>query len=162
MFLVPALAAERVTKADFRDLTVFHFDMAKVKGAKITVWSNDLGGPITLTLERKGDNDWVKKDGPITPDGTKVENFIRTLSHLSATKFVTPKQNVDTGLDVEKKALKVEVAVGDETLDLLVGNEDPDNKGSLFASSSKLKGDVFLVTEAMFKEAKASPAYFRK
>jgi hypothetical protein len=162
VFLVPKAAADHIQNADLRDLTVFNFDMKQVKGARITVWSNDLGGPITLTLERKGDNDWVKKDGPITPDGTKVENFIRTLSHLSATKFVTPKQNVDTGLDVEKKALKVEVAVGDETLDLLVGNEDPDNKGSLFASSSKLKGDVFLVPEPTFKDAKAGPAYFRK
>jgi hypothetical protein len=162
VFLVPKTVADHLAAADLRDLTVLNFDMKQVKGAKITVWSNDLGGPITLTLERKGDNDWAKKDGPITPDGPKVENFIRTLSHLQASKFVTPKQNADTGLDVEKKALKVEVTVGDETLDLLVGNEDPDNKGLLFASSSKQKGDVFLVLEAMFKEAKASPAYFRK
>jgi hypothetical protein len=162
VFLVPKATADHLAAVDLRDLTVFNFDMSKVKGAKITVYSNDLGGPITLTLERKGDNDWVKKEGPIAPDGAKVENFIRTLSHLTASKFVTPKQNVDTGLDVDKKALKVEITVGGETLDLLVGNEDPDNKGMLFASSSKLKGDVFLVPEAMFKEAKASPAYFRK
>jgi hypothetical protein len=162
VFLVPKATADHLAAVDLRDLTVFNFDMSKVKGAKITVWSNDLGGPITLTLERKGDNDWVKKEGPITPDGPKLESFIRTLSHLTATKFVTPKQNVDAGLDVDKKALKVEITVGDETLDLLVGNEDPDNKGMLFASSSKQKGDVFLVPEAMFKEAKAGPAYFRK
>lgn len=162
VFLVPKTVADHLAAADLRDLTVLNFDMSKVKGAKITVYSNDLGGPVNLVLERKGDNDWAKKDGPITPDGSKVENFIRMLSRLQASKFVTPKQNVDTGLDVEKKALKVEVTAGDETLDLLVGNEDPDNKGMLFASSGKQKGDVFLVPEAMFKEPKASPAYFRK
>jgi hypothetical protein len=154
--------ADHVTSADLRDLTIFSFDPKQVKGAKVTVWSNDLGGPVVLAFERKGDNDWIKKDGPITPDGAKVENFIRSLSHLTATKFVTPKQGADTGLDVNKKALKVEIQVGDEGLDLLVGNEDPDNKGQLFASSGKAKGDVFLVPEAMFKDAKASPAYFRK
>jgi hypothetical protein len=162
VFLVPKVTADHLAAAELRDLTVFNFDIKQVKGAKITVWSNDLGGPVTFTLERNGDNDWAKKDGPITPDGPKVDTFIRLLSHLQANKFVTPKPNVDTGLDVEKKALKVEITVGNETLDLLVGNADPDNKGMLFASSGKLKGDVFLVPEATFKEAKASPAYFRK
>ena len=77
VFLVPKLMVDHLANAELRDLTVFNFDMNKVKGAKITVWSNDLGSPVTLDLERKGDKDWAKKDGPITPDGTKVENFIR-------------------------------------------------------------------------------------
>jgi hypothetical protein len=163
VFLVPKATADHLAAADLRDLTVFNFDVSKVKGAKITVWSSEQNKPVELGFERKGDKDWVKTSGFIdTPDGAKLDNLISGLSHLQASKFVTPKQNVDTGLDVDKKALKVEITVGDETLDLLVGNEDPDSKGMLFASSNKQKGDVFLVPELMFKEAKASPAYFRK
>ena len=75
---------------------------------------------------------------------------------------MTPKPGTDTGLDVNKKALKVEVDTEGGPLELLVGNEDPDNKGLLFATSNKLPGEVFLVPEATFKEAKAGPAYFRK
>jgi hypothetical protein len=166
VFLVPALAAERVAKADFRDLTVFHFDMAKVKGAKITVWSNDLGGAIVLDLERKGVKDWVLKGGPagFMPDGAVVESFIAGLAHLQASKFAAPKPNADTGLDVAKKALKVEITVEGEKepFELLVGNEDPDNKDFFFASSNRLKGDTFLLPKFSFEKAKASPAFFRK
>ncbi len=171
VFLVPKATVDRLGSAELRDLTVFNFDMKQVKGAKITVWSNDLGGPIALDFERKGDNDWAKKDGPVTPDGAKVENFIRALSHLRASKFVTPKPNADTGLDVNKKGLKVEITTEGGALELLVGNEDADDKGPdgkplLLASSNKLPGDVFLLPETVqgvsLKEAKAGPAYFRK
>ncbi len=167
VFLVPTLAVEHLVKVEFRDLSVFSFDFKKVKGAEITVWSNDLGGPITLNLERKGDNDWAKKDGPITPDGAKMDNFMATLSHLQAIRFVTPKTGTETGLDVAKKALKVKINVEGGPLELLVGNEAADEKDAtgkplLYASSNKLQGDVFLVPEAMFKDAKASPAYFKK
>jgi hypothetical protein len=162
VFLVPNLTVDNLKNAELRDLTVFNFDMKQVKGAKITVWSNDLKSPVVIDLERKGDRDWAKKDGPITPDGPKVENFIASLGHLRATKFVTPKPNTDTGLDVSKKALKVEIQTESGPLELLVGNEDPDNKGQLFASSNKLPGDILLLPEATFKDAKSSPAHFAK
>jgi len=167
VYLVPSLTVENLGKVEFRDLSVFNFDPKKVKGVEISVWSNDLGGPITLNLERKGDNDWAKKDGLITPDGAKVDNFLASLSRLQATKFLTPKPGAETGLDVNKKALKVKIDVEGGPLELLVGNEaadekDPTGKPLLYASSNKLQGDVFLVPEAVFKDAKASPAYFRK
>jgi hypothetical protein len=162
VYLVPKTVVDRLESAELRDLTVLSFDMNKVKGAKITVWSNDLKTPVTLELERKGDKDWTKKAGLIEPDNTKVENFISGLSHLRATRFVTPKPGTDTGLDVSKKALKVEILTDSGPLDLVVGNEDPENKGQLFASSSKLPNEVFLVPEGMFKEAKSSPSYLSK
>jgi len=162
VYLVPKNVVERLDGAELRDLTVLNFDMKQVKGAKLTVWSNDFKKPTTLDLERKKENDWTAKDGPITPDGTKVEDFIKNLSHLRATKFVTPKPNTDTGLDVNKKALKVEISTEGGPLELLVGNQDPDNSGQLFASSNKLPNEVFLVPEAAFKDAKSSPAYFSK
>jgi hypothetical protein len=161
VFVVDKAVVGRLTGAELRDLTVFDFDMKQVKGAKITVWSNDLGGPITLDLERKGEKDWTKKDGPITPDGTKVENFVSGLSHLQATKFAAPEAGTDTGLDVKKKALELVIATEGGPQELTVGNEDPKNKGFLFAKSNKVD-ETFLVPEVMFKDAKAGPAYFRK
>jgi hypothetical protein len=171
VYLVPKARADRLTGAELRDLTVFKFDPKQVKGAKVTVWSNDLGAPIVLDLERKGDNDWAKKDGPITPDGTKMDSLMRALSNLRASKIVTPKQGVDTGLDVNKKALKVEISVEGGPLVLTVGNEDPDEKGldgkpMLFASSNKMGDEVFVLPQTVggvdLKEAKAGPSWFRK
>jgi hypothetical protein len=172
VFLVPKATVDRLAAAELRDLTVFKFDPKQVKGAKVSVWSNDLGAPIVLDLERKGDNDWAKKEGTsVTPDGAKMDSLMRALSTLRAVKIVTPKPNTDTGLDVGKKALKVEITVDGGPLELTVGNEDPDNKGPdgkplLFASSNKMPGEVFLLPETVggvsLKDAKASPAWFRK
>jgi hypothetical protein len=172
VYLVPKATVDRLTSAEMRDLTVFKFDPKQVKGAKVSVWSNDLGAPLVLDLERKGDNDWAKKEGTsITPDGAKMDGLMRALSALRAAKIVTPKPNADTGLDVSKKALKVEITVDGGPIELLIGNEDPDNKGPdgrplLFASSNKMLGEVFLLPENLggvnLKDAKASPAWFRK
>jgi hypothetical protein len=171
VYLLPSATLDHLVNAELRDLTVFKFDPKQVKGAKVTVWSNDLGGPIVMDLERKGDNDWAKKDGPINPDGTKMDNLMRALSNLRAGKIVTPKQGVDTGLDVNKKALKVEVNVEGGPLELLVGNDDPDEKAPdgkplLFASSNKMAGEVFLLPDNLggvnLREAKSGPAWFRK
>src|SRR5207245_888058 len=57
VYLVPKTVADHIGAAELRDLHVLKFDLKQVKGAKITVWSNDLGGPIALDLERKGDNE---------------------------------------------------------------------------------------------------------
>ncbi len=166
VYLVPKATVDRLTSAELRDLTVFKFDPKKVQSAKVTVWSNDLGGPIVSDLERKGDNDWAKKDGPINPDGTKMDNLMRALSNLRASKIVTPKEGADTGLDVNKKALKLEINVEGGPVELTVGNEDPDNKGLLFASSNKMAGEVFLLPQNVggidLKAVKESPSWFRK
>ena len=107
----------------------------------------------------------------IAPDGTKMDSLMRALSNLRASKIVTPKPNTDTGLDVSKKALKIEITIEGGPLELMVGNEDADDKGPdgkplLFASSNKMAGEVFLLPETVggvsLKDAKASPAWFRK
>jgi hypothetical protein len=171
VYLVPKATADRLTGAELRDLTVFKFDPKQVKGAKVTVWSNEDGSPKPLDFERKGDNDWAKKEGSITPEGSKMDSLMRALSNLRASKIVTPKPNTDTGLDVNKKALKVEISVEGGPLELTVGNEDPDEKGPdgkpmLFASSNKMPGEVFVLPQSVggidLKEAKGNPGWFRK
>ncbi len=171
VFLVPKATVDRLASAELRDLTVFKFDPRQVKGTKVTVWSNEDGTPKVLDFERKSDNDWAKKEGPFNPDGTKMDNLMRALSTLRASKIVTPKPNTDTGLDVNKKALKIEITIEGGPLELLVGNEDaedkgPDGKPLLFASSNKMPGEVFLLPETVggvsLKQAKGNPGWFRK
>jgi hypothetical protein len=169
VFLVSKETVDALQSRELRDLTVFNFDLKKVKGAEITVWSNDLGAPVTLKLERKGDDDWAKKEAPFDSDSKKVESLIRIMSQLKASRFVTIKAaDEKTGLDVKKKALKVKVDVDGGPMELIVGNEDPDTKGTYFATgttgAARPAGqeEVFLVPEGLFKEAKSGPAYFRK
>jgi hypothetical protein len=152
-------------QGDLRDPTVFNFDVAKVKGVKITGWQALTGVAITLDLERKGDKQWEAKAPPgFNVDADAVDSFVRTLSHLRAERFVKPKVGVDTGLDVGKGALQIEVTVeGEEKpLVLTVGAEDPDNKMSYFARSSRQEGDVFLVPKFGFEKAREKPAFFAK
>jgi len=150
-------------QADLRDLTVFAFDAAKVKGVKITTWSEDNGAPLTLDLEHKGPGEWVAKAGPQNISGNKLESILFQLGHLKAEHFATPKAGTDPALDVNKKALKFEIALENEKepLELIVGADDPDHSGTLFASSSTLKGEVFDVQKEMF-EAARKPGYYRK
>jgi hypothetical protein len=171
VFLVPKATVDRLASAELRDLTVFKFDPKQVKGAKITVWSDDLGAPLVYDLERKGDNDWTRKDNPTAMDGTKLDGLMRALSVLRASKIIVPKPNTDTGLDVSKKALKIEINIEGGPLELMVGNDDAEDKGPegstplLFASSNKMAGEVFLLPATVggvnLKDAK-KPIWFRK
>jgi hypothetical protein len=150
-------------RAELQDPTVFNFDVAKVKAVKITGWKDLLGSPLTLEFERKGIAEWAAKSPPkVTLDRAKLERFLGDLSRLRAVNFVahnaTPKP--EQGLDADQGALVVEITVeGEKTpLKLTVGKADGD-KG-YFATSDRLKGDVFNVPKAIFDGPKSKPAYF--
>jgi hypothetical protein len=150
-------------RGELQDPTVFNFDLAKVKAVKITGWKELLGTPLTLEFERKSAMEWVAKNPPkFNLDKGKLERFLSELSHLRAVGFVahkaTPKS--EQGLDVEQGALAVEVTVEGEKepWKLTVGKEDA-GKG-YFATSDRLKGDIFDVPKATFDGPKSKPAYF--
>jgi hypothetical protein len=163
VFLVPKATVDQLASIDLRDPTVFNFEMAKVKDAKIAGWSGVLGSVYTLDLQRKGDKDWTATGPPgFTADGAVVESFLSGLSHMQAGRFVTAKG--DPELDVNKGALQIDITVEGEKepLRLTIGKEDPDNMGSYFAKSSTQGDAVFLVPKASFEKAKEKPAFFKK
>jgi hypothetical protein len=150
-------------RAELQDPTVFTFDVAKVKAVKVTGWKELLGSPLTLEFERKSATEWAPKNPPkFTLDRTKLERFLGELSRLRAVNFVAhqaaPKP--EQGLDAEQGALVIEITVEGEKgpLKLTVGKADGD-KG-YFATSDRLKGDVFDVHKATFDGPKSKPAYF--
>jgi hypothetical protein len=150
-------------RGELQDPTVFNFDMAKVKAVKITGWKELLGSPLTLELERKSATEWAAKGPPkFNLDRMKLERFLGDLSRLRAVSFVahkaTPKP--EQGLDADQGALVVEITLEGEKepLRLTVGKADGD-KG-YFATSDRLKGDIFLVPKAIFDGPKSKPAYF--
>ena len=50
---------------DLRESVVYRFDMAKVKGARLTGWQDIIGNPFTLDLERKTSQQWLVKAPPM-------------------------------------------------------------------------------------------------
>ncbi|HEY7157609.1 MAG TPA: DUF4340 domain-containing protein, partial [Gemmataceae bacterium] len=112
-------------KRELQDSTVFQFDTAKVKEVKVTGWialqkKRGINQPDVLDVKRdKNGSDWVVE----TPKGFnldtgKLNNFLKELSALKATKFVAHKAKPsDThGLDVAKDdgSLKIEITVEGE------------------------------------------------
>jgi hypothetical protein len=155
-----ALAALR---GELQDPTVFSFDVAKVKAVKVTGWKELLGSPLTLEFERKSATEWNAKNPPKFPlDRSKLERFLDELSRLRAVGFVahhaTPKP--EQGLDADQGALVVEITVEGEKAPLKLTVGKADGEKGYFATSDRLKGDVFDVPKATFDGPKSKPAYF--
>jgi hypothetical protein len=156
---------------ELQDPTVFQFDPAKVKEVKLTGWialQKQLGKnePLTLTIKRAANgSDWeVEPKGSFQLDSKRLDDFLRQLSTLKATKFVAHKATpaADQELDPAKGALVVEITVPGEKepkkLTLTVGKADGD--AAYFAISNQLPGDIFDVRKDLFEKAKTAPAYF--
>jgi hypothetical protein len=164
VFTVPKHDLE-LLQGELRDPAVFHFDAAKAKGLKLMGWKSLFGNPTTIDLERKGGT-WTVKSSqvPLPLDQNKVEDFVTTLSHLRAEKFLDAKTDPKPEkMDVKDDALHVEVNVEGEkdAFTLTVGGEAPD-KEHYFADSNRLPNEFFLVLKKPFDEARAKPAYFAK
>jgi hypothetical protein len=160
-------------KRELLDPTVFQFDPAKVKEVKMTGWiklqkQRGLNQPDVLDLKRdKNGSDWtVEAPKGFKLDAGKLNDFLKELSTLKATKFVAHKAKPSDkeGLDVTKDedALKIEITVEGEKepLQLTVGKQDGND--ALFAISNKLPGDIFNVRKDIFAKAKEGPGHFSK
>lgn len=164
VFVVPKAAVEPILTGDLRDLTVLTFDVSKVKSLRLSGWKEVAGVVTTLELEHKGDKKWeAKAPMGFVADDAVVDAFVQSLSHLRATRFVTPKAGTRTALDVAEGALRIEIVVEgqEKPLELTVGAEDPDQKGFVFARTSS-QGDVFLLPKTLFDKARERIAYFAK
>jgi hypothetical protein len=150
---------------ELQDLTVFHFDVAKVNEVKMTGWQEVLGGPGELLLKRK-DGAWVVEKSPTKLDlnAEKLDAFLRELSQLRAERFVAHKAtpSPDQGLDVAKGGFAVEVKVEGDKQPFTVTVGKPDGANSYFATSDRLPGDIFDVPKRIFEGPRSKPAYFSK
>jgi hypothetical protein len=164
VFLVRSNVVDPLQK-DFADPTVLTFDVAKVKGMKLTGWQSLLGSPHTLDLERKSGSDWVAKAPPgFQVNPSQAEGFLTSLNGLRAVRFVAHKSGAkpEHKLDIKDGALEVELTLEGQKdpIKLTVGAHSDPDKG-YFARSSQLEGDVFLVPEDRFKKVLEKPAYFQ-
>ncbi len=169
---VIATAKLAVLDKDFQDPKVFSFDPGKVRELKLTGWFDKVNGNTEVLLKRTDMGQWTveKPMRKLEVDTEKVRKLLDELGRLRAEHFVSHSKDKATtteaqGLDLEKGALKVEVAVEvdkdkRENYDLMVGNLDGD-KG-YFATSSKLPGDVFDVRKDVFEGPKSKASYFFK
>jgi hypothetical protein len=157
-------------KRELQDPMVFQFEPSKVQEVKITGWielQKKLGSktPKTLTFKRpKGGSGWeAEPKGSFALNPAKLDEFVKNLSDLKATKFVAHKAKPtdEQGFDAAKDSLHVELTVaGDKEprkLTLTVGKADADG---YLAISNQLPGDIFTVRKDLFDKVKDAPAYF--
>jgi hypothetical protein len=171
MIVIVANSVVTTLQRELQDLTVFQFDVAKVKGVKMTGWidlqrKRGIDQPDVLEAKRdKNGSDWIVE----TPKGFKLDagklnDFLQKLSTLKAMKFVAHKATptADHGLDVTKGALQIEITIEGEKepLRLTVGKQD--GNAAFFAVTNKLPGDIFDVPKDLFEKAKDGPGYFSK
>jgi hypothetical protein len=166
VFSVGKSVVEAFQQADLTDPTVFRLDLSKVTGMKLTGWKEHSvnGQPQTLDLERKGENNWSVKGNPAYKlSAPQAEAFLSNLALVRAEKFIIYK----TGPKPEQKltpaegGLLVELTVDGEKepITLALGAEAESGK-SYYATSSKAKGDVFLLPKERFEKYKAKPGTF--
>ncbi len=153
---------EHYQKADVLDTTVHRIDKTKLKAIKITGWQEVLGTPTTLEIERK-EGKWTLKSGGIFElDPRKVDDFLNELTTPKAESFVVYKEGAkpEHNLDVAKNALLIEMI--QETGDpVKLAISPPNKEGKVFATTSALPGDVFILADR-FAQVRAKPAALKK
>ncbi len=141
-------------KRELRDTTVLKFDPSQVKTIELTGWSAIFVNPKTATLERKG-SAWIGKgvaDFPI--DAGKVDGLLGSISNLQADRFVSSGK----GLKPSEGGFQIKLTLDDrKVLELTVGAVEGDK---VYATSSQVKGEVFLVNKEPFEKPRQGPAYF--
>jgi hypothetical protein len=149
-------------QGDLQDPTVLHFDMAKLKGVKLTGWQDVVGNPLALDLERKTSQNWVAKSpADFKLDTGKIESFIASLTDLHAEKFLGKGLKPEYKLNVKEGALEIVLSLEaeKEPATLTIG-ATTDN--SYYATNAKNPQEVFLLPKSLFEQARSKPAYFRK
>src|SRR5262249_20088405 len=64
-------------RRELQDLTVFHFDINKVKQVKMVGWKEKAGQNLTRIMERAGPGNWTMKEPPdFALDAGQLESFI--------------------------------------------------------------------------------------
>jgi hypothetical protein len=150
-------------KADVRDLTVLTFDPADVKFVRLIGWAKD-GKTTQVVFQQDKDGRWTAKEG--APQGARsdrVGELVSALVNLHADKFVEGKpDNKEYKLDPKDGALQVQLEMtGGKPITLTLGA--PGEKNTYYATSSTLPpGQVFAVSQEVFRPVRQGPAYLSK
>jgi hypothetical protein len=166
VFSVSNTVVDAIRQADLPDPTVFHLDLNKVTGMKLTGWKEYSvnGQPQTLDLEKKGANNWaVKGNSGYKLSASQAEAFLSNLAVVRAEKFVAYKSGPkpEYKLTPAEGALVVEVGVdGEKELTTLAIGGETEDKKSYYAQSNKAPGDVFLLPKDRFEKYKTKPGAF--
>jgi hypothetical protein len=165
VYVIPSAVLNSL-QAELQDKAVFAFDVEKVRSLKLSGWLNVSGVLQMLNLERKSKQSWIAKEPQgYEPEPTTTENFVLSLSSLRAIKFLQGGVKPEYGLDpkTNKSLLLIEIIVDGEKepLKLTIGAANTQDK-AYYATSSNLKGQVFLVPEDTFKRVLEKMGYFSK
>jgi hypothetical protein len=178
LIFVAGKFVQTTLNAELRDPVVYKFDHNKVTAVKMVGWSNKIGSPFTLELERKSPTDWTVKSTTLpimTFDAAKAESFLTAIETVRADRFLNKTGPQPTGMDVKDGALSIEVTLSEGgPIQLTVGNDtEIEGKKYWFATSNKAPGETFLIAKQMgfggqvtdpFEKVRAEPPslYFNK
>src|SRR5438094_9563816 len=88
VFLVAKTVLEPL-QGDWQDPTVFHLEVAKVKGLKLIGWQDVVGSPFVIDLERKSAQEWVVKSPPdFKLNISQAEALLTALAEVRAVRFL--------------------------------------------------------------------------
>ena len=153
-------------RRELQDLTVFQFDLNKVKSVKMVGWKAKAGQNLTRVMERTGARAWTMKEPPdFALDSNQLEIFVAGLANLRAERFVAraggPKPEHKLGPQDPTFRIEITVEGEKEPLTLTVGGLDAKEK-AYYAESTSLKGAVFLLPQERFEKVLDDPTYFSK
>jgi hypothetical protein len=149
-------------QGDWQDPSVFHIDVAKVKGLKLIGWQDVVGSPVTLDLEKSAQGWTVKSPPDFKLNIPNAEGLLTWLSQVKAVRFLgkgVPKP--EQKLTPKDGALEIVFMVEGEKepYTLTIGGRS-DNEG-YYARSNKLPDEIFIVPAGNFEQIKKMPAYFK-
>lgn len=153
-------------QSELIDPTVFHFDLSKVNGLKLTGWKDSSVNdqPQTLDLERRSANNWsVRGNDKYKLSVSSAESLLMLLADLRAEKFVVYKTGPkpEMKLSPAEGGLQIEIGIEGEKdpITLTIGAQAEGNK-SYYAMTNRSPGDVFLIPKDKFEKFKTKPSVF--
>jgi hypothetical protein len=162
IFLVAKHALEPL-QGDLQDPTVFHIDVAKIKGLKLIGWQNVVGHSFTLDLERKSAQDWLVKAPPdFKLNVPQAEGLLTWLTQMKVVRRLgkgVPKP--EQKLTPQEGALEIVFTVEGEKDPYTLTIGGPSDNEGFFARSNKLLDEIFIVPKGNLEQIKQMPAYFK-
>jgi hypothetical protein len=154
-------------RGELQDLTVFRFDLGKVKSVKLVGWKQVAGQNLTRIMERTGPNAWTMKEPPdFVLDPVQIETFVASLAGLRAERFVVRKggPQPDHKLGPKDATFQIEITVEGEKepMKLTIGGLDAKEK-AYYAQASSLGNEVvFLLPQPLFEKVLTDATSFSK
>ena len=144
---------EELALADFRDKVIFRTDPAKVRTIVLNGWKappTNIAKQVTLELN---EGKWISNTPDFAVDEAKIKVFLNALRAPRLTEFVKELKAAEMGLGTENGSMQIFLHQEGvpEPVWLDLGKEEPGKPGSIYATSSSVKGTVFKIDGTYFK-----------